>query len=60
MDSSVLWRAVMAVGEGKAESARGLATRYMSTTHRAPNGVGVGVHVCWYGGRKVFASVGRM
>jgi hypothetical protein len=46
IDSSVLWRAVMAECEGKAGSARGLATRYMSTLHRVPKGVGVGVHVC--------------
>jgi hypothetical protein len=33
----------MAVGDGRVESARGLATRYMSTIHRVPNGVGVGL-----------------
>jgi hypothetical protein len=60
MNSSVLWRAVMAVCEGNAESARRLATRYMSTIQRVPNGVGVGVHVCWSEGRKVFASLGRV
>ena len=60
MNSSVLWRAVMAVCEGKAESARGLATRYMSTIQRVPKGVGVGVPVCLSGGRKVFASWGRV
>jgi hypothetical protein len=38
-----LWRAVMAVCEGRAESVRGLATRYMSAIHRVSNGVGVGV-----------------
>jgi hypothetical protein len=50
----------MAVCEGKAESARGLATRYMSTIQRVPNGLGEGVHVYWYGGSKVFASLGRV
>jgi hypothetical protein len=60
MESSVLWRVVMAVCEGKAERATGLATRYMSTTPRVPSGVGVGVHVCRSGSRKVFASFGRV
>jgi hypothetical protein len=50
----------MAVCEGKAGSARGLATRYMSTIQRVPNGVGVWVPVCWSGGKKMLASLGRV
>jgi uncharacterized protein YraI len=50
----------MAVCEGKAVSARGLATRYMPTIQRIPNGVGVEVLVCWSGSRKVFVSLGRV
>jgi hypothetical protein len=50
----------MAVCEGKAESARGLATRSMSIIQRVSNGVGVGLPVFWLGGRKVFASLGRV
>jgi hypothetical protein len=55
----VLWRAVIAVCEGIHESARGLAEE-ISTINSLPNGVGVGVPVCWSGGRKVFASLGRV
>jgi hypothetical protein len=46
----------MAVCEGKAESARGVATRYTSIIQCVPNGVGLGVPMCWSRGRKVFAS----
>jgi hypothetical protein len=60
MDSRVLWRADITVHEGKEDWARGMATRYISTIQRVPKGVVVGVHVCWAGGRKVFASLGRL
>jgi hypothetical protein len=56
----VLWRAFIAEWEGSLTRSSGLATRYMSTIQRVPNGVGVGVLVCWSGGKKMFASLGRV